>query len=188
MKHAAHAVTMHAIGRTAYSFCYALPANDRCKASLLSPPHAKKTEPVGSAFSLCGAVTRHLTCEACCACRGVHAIEYLSLLRGFQSTTSAFCKTTEGERLSERTRTSLFAFRKTICLSFHSKSSKAPPTAKECTLPLGMTLSSAGSMVSVPLSQVTSVSLMRRESRDCRRFENIRADERRKSLAERSAT
>ena len=127
---------------------------------LLSPPHAKKTELFGSAFSLCGAVTRHLTCEACCACCGMHAIGYLSLLRGFQSTISAFCKTTEGERLSERTRTGLFALRKTICPSFHSKSSKAPPTAKECTLPLGMTLSSAGSMVSVPLSQVTSVALM----------------------------
>ena len=69
MKHAAHAVTMHAIGRTAYSFCYALPATDRCQASLLSPPLVKKTEPVGSAFSLCGAVTKHLSCEACCACR-----------------------------------------------------------------------------------------------------------------------
>ena len=74
MTHATHAVTMHAIGRTNRSLRHALSANDRCKASLLSPPHAKKTEPVGSAFSLCGAVTRHLTCEACCACRGVHAI------------------------------------------------------------------------------------------------------------------
>ena len=31
---------------------------------IASPPHIKKTEPVGSACSLCGAATKHLTCEA----------------------------------------------------------------------------------------------------------------------------
>ena len=55
-------------GERVFSLRFAFSATDRCKASLLSPPHAKKTELLGSAFSLYGAVTRHLTCEACYAC------------------------------------------------------------------------------------------------------------------------